>query len=273
MQGGIFELFGAHSAEVSFPSRSLRWVQRRGWDELYPFAGVQYGLRYDLNVSPEGLDAFLTQMKAEAMRSLDDVSRIKVLEAMGVDALILDRSLSLEAAGRVELRGQIENFGAPSFVYGLKSVPEVQVLGEILRAPHLNATLSAMINPDFDPTRTVTVPGAGERTVVEPGPGGEVLSAQEFGDGLMLRVRAQGPSVVLVQRAHLGQYQATVDGEAVQLIAGNLSRLALEVGAGEHEIRIWVSRKSIGLAAAAGALGLVLCWFLGRRSSVIGGAG
>jgi len=273
VQGGVFDLFGSHSAQVEFPSRSLRWVQRRGWNELYPFAGVRFGRRYDLNVSPEGLDAFLTQMTAQALRSIDDLSRIRVLEAMGSDVLILDRPLNAQAADRVVLRGQVENFGAQSFIYELKSVPDVQVLGQILRAPHLNATLQAMISPDFDPSVSVVVPGASSQIVVESGAGGEVLSVREVGDGLDIRVRAAGPSVVLVQRSHLGQYRATVDGQSVPLVAGNLSRMALEVGPGEHEVRIWVSRRSVGLGAAAGVLGLVICWFLGRLKPRSGGAG
>ena len=269
VHGGTFELFGEHSAAVSFPSRSLRWVQRRGWNELYPFAGVQFSRRYELNLSPEGLDAFLTQMTAEALRGLDDRSRIKVLEALGVDALILDRPLDERALERVELRGSIDSFGARTFVYGLRSAPDVQVLGEVVRAPHLNASLQAMLADSFDPTRAVVVPGQGDRIVVDRSGGGEVLGVERHGDGLLVRVRADGPAVVLVQRAHLGQYRATVDGEPAPLVAGNMSRLAVEIGPGEHEVRLFVPRRTFYVALAGIPLGLALCCWLVVSSGAV----
>ncbi len=258
VQGGIFDVFSSESAPVSFPSRSLRWVQRRGWDELYPFAGVQYGRRYELNVSPEGLDAFLTQMTAEAVKASSDVGRVRILEALGVDALILDRDLSPEAAARVSLRGGFDSFGAPVRVYGIDGVEDVQVLGRVIRAPHLNAALQVMTHPDFDPRVSVVLPGAGESVTVTEGEVGEILELEERGDTLRLRVRAPGPAAVLVQRSHLAQYRATIDGVAQPLVAGNMSRLALEIDAGEHEILISVPRVRVRWAFALCVVGLVL---------------
>ncbi|MEM9407427.1 MAG: hypothetical protein AAGA81_15425, partial [Acidobacteriota bacterium] len=268
VQGGVFELFGPHSASVAFPSRSLRWVQRRGWEELYPFAGIQFDRHYDLNVSPEGLDAFLTQMTAQAARSWNDARRIKLLQVLGVDALIVDRPL--EPEGLASLRGEVENFGAVAYVYGLDPLPEVQLLEEIVRAPHLNASFEALLNPAFDPRRAVVVPGAGARVVVERAEGerprGSVIDVRESGDRLEATVRAEAPSVLLVQRAHLGQYRASLDGDPVPVVAGNVSRVAVEVPPGVHEIVLWVPRTTVALGAAGLPLGALLCLWLVRRT-------
>lgn len=271
VQGGSFELFGAHSAAVSFPSRSLRWVQRRGWNELYPFAGVQYDRLYDLNVSPEGLDAFLTQMTAEAMRGWDDGHRVKLLEALGVDALIVDRELDPAGRSRVELRGTVENYGAVTYVYGLAPLPEVQLLEEIVRAPHLNASFEAMLDASFDPRLRVVVPGDGDRVVIDgvdtaSASRGEVIDWRQQGDRIEAKVRAERSSVLLVQRAHLGQYRASLDGAAAPVIAGNVSRVAIAVPPGEHEVVLWVPRTTFLLGSSALLPGALLCLWLFRRS-------
>jgi len=56
-------LFGPSTLKQGdFPAPRSEWVERRAFYELYPFTGPLWKRRYDLNVSAEGLDSFLTRM-------------------------------------------------------------------------------------------------------------------------------------------------------------------------------------------------------------------
>ena len=86
----------------SYPDYRMSWVQRRGWVELYPFAGAQHGLRYAYNVSPEGLDTVLVFAAQRAMREVSEGEALRLLAAAAVDVVLLDRPVDrgCERAGR-----------------------------------------------------------------------------------------------------------------------------------------------------------------------------
>ena len=77
-------------------------------------------------------------------------------------------------------------------------------------------------------------------------------------ESLDVRVRAEGPGALVVQRAFLPIYRATVDGRPAPLVAANLHRMALELEAGDHRVRIWADRRPLHLSALAALAGIVL---------------
>ncbi|MFQ5350285.1 MAG: hypothetical protein ACE5EG_07580, partial [Thermoanaerobaculia bacterium] len=82
-------LFGPTTIPVgAFPDAGLRWRQRQMHAGLYPATGMQRGLRYEFNLSPEGLDSFLTRATAQAFGLLGDADRVRLLAASGVDYLL-----------------------------------------------------------------------------------------------------------------------------------------------------------------------------------------
>jgi hypothetical protein len=61
-------LFGPSSLKQGdFPTQHADWVEQRAFRELYPFTGPLWKRRYELNVSAEGLDSFLTRMAQGAV--------------------------------------------------------------------------------------------------------------------------------------------------------------------------------------------------------------
>ena len=77
-------------------------------------------------------------------------------------------------------------------------------------------------------------------------------------ESLHLEVRAESAGALVVQRAFLPLYRATVDGRPAPLVAADLHRMALELEAGTHEVRIRVDRRpfhsSLPLALIGGLI-------------------
>ncbi len=256
------QLFGAAGEKPGFPDSSLMWVERRGHFELYPYSGVQFGRAYELNISPEGLDSFFTLSVMQAMPLLGDVDRLRVLEALGVDVVILDRRLEGAARRRVRLRGRLESFGAGVYVYEIDGGPAIRLAGEVDRAPHLNAALMSMLDPEFNPATRTAVPGEGAALRGSPG------SVEVIGVGresLRVRTESRDPGVLVWRRTWLPIYRATVDGEPVSTSVADLCRLAVELPAGEHRVEIWVDRRPTRLAWSLFLFGLVGTFVLVTR--------
>jgi hypothetical protein len=253
------------SARPEYPDASLLWVQRRAWAELYPMVGVRLGHRYDLDRSPEGLDSFLTLVAASAIAQLDtDAQRLRMLAALGIDGLITYRPLDGSVEDEASLRARDRNYGVDLYVYGLdEKAEEVQLLGDVRPAPIVNDAVMEMIAPDFSPRGSAVLAGD-----FEPLRGGrgrvEVLARGP--ESLQVRTRSADEGVLVWQRSHLPLYRATIDGREVPTRVANLTRLAVKVPAGEHEVRIWVDRRPTRVAFALSIAGLLLLGALVSRT-------
>lgn len=253
--GGYNNLFGESEGRVQFPDGRLLWVERRGWNELYPGAGVPHGVHYDLNVSPEGLDSFLTLATFQAMELLDDSQRVRVLAALGTNLLILDREIDPLARSQVDLRRRHPSFGQWVYLYEVRNAARpVQLVGRAYRAPHMNAALGRLIQPELDPRAEVVLAGRG---LSLDGPPGEARVLAASPESLRVEVESSAPGVLVVARSYLPLYRASVDGLPARLQVANLSRLAVEVPAGTHQVRIWVDRRSLWLSLLGVPLGLL----------------
>ena len=74
------------------------------------------------------------------------------------------------------------------------------------------------------------------------------------------------PGALVVQRAFLPLYRATIDGQEASIVAANIHRLGIEVPAGSHRVRVWIDRRPLwvsSLVALAALLVLIgLAWRL-----------
>ncbi len=268
VHGGFRDLFGRQTVSPlsAFPDPRFFWLARRQTEQLYPFAGVARGRRYEFNHSPEGLDSFFSVSLARAMQGLSDIGRLRLLAASGVGTLILDRELAPEAAELARRAASAPDSiaGAPGvFVYRLPAVaPPVALADHVLRAPQMNRALEIMSSAEFDPRTTAVLPGDGPEVRGKPGRL-EVLS-----DGVEeLEVIASSDSggVLITQRAYLDLYRATIDGRQVPTTVANLHRLAVELPAGEHRVRLWVDRRPTRVAWSAALLGIAGLIGMARR--------
>lgn len=251
---GVGEIFGPGWGRGGEDSR-LAPLLRRAHDELHPFAGRPLGFGYELDVSPDGLDAFVTQAIARGMRNFSDARRVAVLEALGVERLLLFRPLDTAAQARARLERTVEVDGAPVGIYEiLRPLPPVSLIGKVVFAPNMNAALEAVFAPGFAAAEIAVVAGEGPARDAAPG---SVLSSEEGPDRVALEVDSPGGGFVVLRRAHRAFWRATVDGRPAPTRIAQLTRLAVEVPPGRHRVELRVPRSPRRWAWFAAALGLV----------------
>jgi len=249
-------LFGATQVSLAdYPDARPVWLQRQVIDELYPVAGTLWGRRYDFSISAEGLDAFLTRAAAEALRVLPDLRRVRLLAASGVDILLLNRALDLEVGDLATLRHRQPGVGGEIFVYEIDAAPQIQFLGKVLRAPHLNAALDWITAAEFDPTTTVVLPEGGP---IMDGPPGTVEILESGSQRLELQVSSTVPGVLVLQRAFLPIYRARANGQRMSIVAANIHRLGIELPAGDHRVEIWIDRRPLWISTVVAVVALVV---------------
>ena len=304
VHGSYVGLFGPESFEVvRSPSSDTYWYTRRTFYELYPTTGPLWGRRYQLNVSPEGLDGFVTEIARSALssRTGSDLERLRLLRAWGVDVLLVGRELEPEARRLVAGARTVSGFGTRQWVFHLaEPAPEVFFAGRVETVPDINAAVDRLTSGDFDPQRAVVLPGeegeedgeemegregageneAGDGTlgtrprtgVVEDGVGGTARFVTRGPESFEVEVDARSAGVLVVQRAHLDLWRATVTGavtgegreggepedEEVGILPANIHRLGVELEPGRYRIRFWIDRRPLALSAVLALLGFVL---------------
>jgi len=261
VNGSFTDLFGPSRLERGdFPAPRALWLERRAFYELYPMTGPLWGRRYELDVSPEGLDSFLTRMAQGAVKhSAGDALRVRLLAAWGVGRLVLDRPLETAALGPgsgsgARLLGEIPSFGDTLRIYGIGGrAPSLYLARRALEAPHLNAAYQLLTDPRFRPGEDVVLAGGGPvRTLA----GGSILALRRGPESLDAEVAAAGAGVLVVDRAHLPLYRASVDDRAAGVEVANLDRIAIPVPAGRHRVRLWIDRRPLAASLATAVLGL-----------------
>lgn len=267
-QGGVTQIFGADDmSELAgrFPDLHLRWLQRNAWSEFHAFAVLSDGRRLELDVSPEGLDAYVGALIASGMKNLDDTRRIGILRATGVDLLLLVRDLMPADAGGARLTRTFPGLARTIRFYEIPApLPEVTLAGSILRAPHMNAALEAIWRPGFDPATTAVIPGSGPPVVAPPGSARLVLSERERAE---VEIDSPAGGVLILRRAHLPIWQATIDGEPAPTVIAQLTRLAVEVPPGPHRVVFSISRWPLRISSAVSLLALITLVLLWRRDA------
>lgn len=258
VHGGEGGLFGRENLVAgSYPDDHVRWLDRRTYLELYPGAGVLWDRRYEIHVSPEGLDTFLNAAAAQLIeKAPDDGARLKLLELWGVDRLILPRELDATGRSRARLLRRAEVFGEPVTVWELPGAePDVAFYGRIERAPHVNRAVEILTRPGFEPGSLAVLPGDGPAVQGEGGTARLLASGDERWE---IEVQARSAGVLVLQRTHLPLYRATVDGEITPTLPVNLHRIGVELPPGRHRVVIEVDRAPFYLSLIGAGLGLLL---------------
>lgn len=254
---GVGDLFGPGWETAARPpdNRTL-WLARRAQAELFPFSGRQLGFAYELDIAPEGLDAFVTYALAQAMRGADDARRLAVLEALGVDKVLVYRDLDPAAlAGRARLEAIYDIAGGETRVYGLlRPLPAAWLFGSVRFAPTMNDAMAVLYRPGFDALAFAVVAGSGEP---REGPPGSVELLVDDPEHVLARVRSEKGGFLVLRRAHLPVWRARVDGGEAPVRIAQATRLAVEVPAGEHEVELVVPRAPLRWAAFGSLLGLL----------------
>lgn len=273
--GEFLRLFGDEPSFTTgnYPTPHTWWLARRAFFELYPATGALWDRRYELNVSPEGLDSFLARMAKAGVQYSEDLERVRLLAAWGVDVLLLGRPLEPVAAAETRLVARIPSSGGALWIYHLRdSAPEAYLAQDLVHAPDVGAAYRLLAGPGFDAHRTAVVPGQGEPPAVEGASAGDdparVRWISDTPEALEVAVEAPASGLLVVQRAHLPLWRAWLDGDEVPVRVANLYRMGVEIPPGEHRVRLAVDRRPLlasTVVAALGLMGLLALGVVARR--------
>ncbi len=269
VHGANLDLFPPSTMnQGNYPDPRLLWRMRRSARELYPFAAMLHGLRSELAISAEGLDSFLSQALTVGVKNFSDRRRLDVLEALGVDYLLLDRELAPEARAQVLEIAREENFGQTVRLYELADrAREVEFATRVIPAPQMNAALEAIFDPAFDPHRTVVVPGTGEVRETFPPIGGEpqVRLVANRREEVVIEVSSSVDGILYLRRAFLPLWRVAIDGASASTVVAQVAHLGVAVPAGRHQVRFWIDRRPLAAGLGLALLGLLgLGWLLAQ---------
>jgi hypothetical protein len=236
-----------------YPDWRMAWFERRGWLELYSFSAAQFGLRSTYNVSPEGLDTVLVFAAQRALRERTDVEALRILAAASVDVVLLGRPVESAAESLVHLRARLPSVGGEFWIYGLEHSAAEARLAHRVRGGEVRRILLEMLAADFDPVRDAFV--AGRPAGTESRGGGTAEIESESWERLRVATESSRPGLLVLGRAWLPHYRASIDGAPADPMQANFGQLALEVPAGAHSVEFWVDRRPFEMALGAGALG------------------
>jgi len=262
--GAVNGIFGQNLMQPAGDSPDLATQVRRAWASGFSFAGHAAGRRYELDFAPEGLDHFSAYALGDACEMLDDAARVRLLAATGVDRLLLPRPLAGVAESAARPVARFDDLAPPLHVYEIVgALPEVVVAGRVTNAPHLNAALARLLAPDFDPRGEAVLPG--DEAPQEGVAGGARLVAATA-ESLELEVESPSGGVLIVRRAFLPIWRATIDGRPARPQPAQMTRLGLALPPGARQVRLWVDRRPFRLACAAALVGLVALVLVARRA-------
>ena len=251
----------AHIENGKFPEPLTLYMERRAFAELYPFTGPIHKRRFELNVSPEGLDSFLTRMSQGGIKSAKDVDRVRLLAAWGVNRLLIGDPLAPDAAKNARLLARLPSYGKDLLIYEIpNAAPPAYLATRLVAAPHMNAGYAALLAPAFDPRSEAVVEGA---LGSERRGGGTVRILRDEPERFVAEIDSRGPGFLVVQRADLSIYRAKIDGRPADRRIANLHRIGVPVPAGRHRVEIETDRRPLHRSTAAALVAFLLLPLLG----------
>jgi hypothetical protein len=261
-------LFGPSSLrQGSFPEPHTRWLERRSFFELYPFSGPVWGLRYELNTAPEGLDTFLARLAQIGVTRARNPERLRMLAAWGIGRLLMNHPLE-PLPPNARLLTTIPSFGHTLYIYEVADrAPKVFLARRVFRERDMAAAYRRIMGPRFDPRTDAVVVGRGRPPLWQTG-GGTARILSRGPETLEVETAAgPGGALLVIQRSNL-LFQATIDGRKAKVLTANTYRIGIEVPAGVHRVRLSIDRGPLRRSIWGALAGLLLlpglAWW-GRR--------
>jgi hypothetical protein len=261
-------LFGPSTLRQGrFPEPHTRWLERRSFFELYPFSGPLWGLRYELNTAPEGLDTYLARLGQISVTRAKNPERLRMLAAWGIGRLLINHPLE-PVPPHARLLTTIPSFGRELYIYEVTDrAPEVFLARRVFRERDLPAAYRRITGPQFDPRTDAVLVGRGPSPLWQTG-GGTARIVRSGPESLEVETAAgPGGALLVVQRTNL-LFQARIDGRRARVLTANTYRIGVEVPAGTHRVRFSIDRGPLqgSLLGTLGGLLLLpaLAWW-GRR--------
>jgi hypothetical protein len=129
----------------------------------------------------------------------------------------------------------------------------------------LPSVLAQMADPDFDPRTSAVLLGEGAANADSDATGGGRATITTYkAEEVEVTTQSEAPSLLLLTDAFYPGWQATVDGEPVEIMQANGLFRAVFVPQGNHEVRFSFVPRSLARGSAASLVTVVLtgAWLL-----------
>ena len=253
------------------------WIEALGVQEtLRPPSGARWDLfgSYDGEFTGLG-SSYSGLLAANAWSRLGTGDGLRLLQLANVGR-VFHVGTSVPA-GLVPLETLPSPFVCPLLVLRVPDpLPRAYVVRSERRAKGAQATLAALLEPAFDPTRDVVLDVAPVSiAALAADTAADVRVVGRTTNTLELRVRLASPGTLVVVEAYDPDWGAELDGRRAAVLRANGLFRAVRVGAGEHRIRFAYRPRSLPLGAALSAAGLLaalaLAWVSRTRSTAVAG--
>lgn len=186
-----------------------------------------------------------------------------LLNLVNARYIVTPRPVELKAPGFPEVFASegVRLYGNPGALPWFQLIPHAEVIEE---EPQI---LQILRGGQVDLTTTVILEEAPPISL--PGPdtdrSGDLLSPLQYDyhDGIIrLRIRAAGPRMLVVSDNYHPNWQATVDGIAVDILRANYVWRAVPISPGEHDVEFTYHSTPVTLArtVSGGCLLVLLAW-------------
>jgi hypothetical protein len=247
---------GLDTAEGHYPAGAAHRPATVGVDWPYEAAGVDYIVVYPLG-SPQpitgiSLTATLPEAESSARFVLRGLSLIH-------QPTRTSRSVLLTTEGRYR---QVHS-GDVKIYENLAVLPRAYPVHQVDIVPDEAAAIAAIQDIQFNPAEQfVRLPFDNERagpiTLGHASPADEVIITGYQPERVELVVRLDTPGWLVLTDAYYPGWQATVDGEPVEIIPANLMFRAVPLPAGEHAVLFEFKPDSLRLGAIVTGLALLI---------------
>lgn len=191
-----------------------------------------------------------------------------------IDALALVDRRDSTFYGVVAGNYRLIHSGDVKIYDNLDVLPRAFWVGEWLAAPDTAAAVARMAQPDFDPARTAVV--VGEATALPPiptgAPTGVVTITRYAAEQLRLTTTSDAPGLLVVTDTAYPGWEATVDGNPVEMVVVDGLFKGVWLPAGQHEVTLAFRPTRLAAGLSLSLLGLVALagvWLGTRRPATI----
>jgi hypothetical protein len=227
----VFGLRGRYRAD---DIRELAEVQAR---QAWALSGVQFGIRYAFDQTPDGSYTARNQVVEDIVRRSAWPRRLKWLRAAGVAGVI-------SASVPPDMRGLTAIYREPSTVTGIPTtlyaidhrLPEVRRVSHTISCASPRAALELFDATAFDPATSIVLEGP--LKLATPPDNGSAQIRIDAPDRVGLETSGDFRAVVFLARSYTSSVFATVNGRAANVYPANVHLIAVPVPPGRAIVSI-----------------------------------
>jgi hypothetical protein len=160
---------------------------------------------------------------------------------------------------------QLQLGGQPQVIYELDALPRARLVAEAVVVPDDEA-VARILDPAFDPARTAVLAEAPPVDLPGGAASGEVTWIERGINRMSLRVRSEGPALLVLADNWFPSWRARVNGAEAPVLRAYHALRAVPVGAGEQTVELYYDSPLLRTSSTVSVVALALLVVVGGVS-------